>query len=127
MTRSERGAGGALFGAVMMIIVGVLQAFVGLVALLEQDVLTEGKGLLDLDPAAWGWTHLILGLLVAFVGLGVLSGAAWARFTGIVIVTLSLIANFAFAPNQPVWAVVLMALDVWIIWSLGMWEPADVS
>ena len=31
---------------------------------------------------------------------------------------LSALSNFFFIPYYPIWALLLIALDVWIIWSL---------
>ena len=32
--------------------------------------------------------------------------------------SLSAVANFFFIPYYPFWAILLIALDVWVIWSL---------
>ncbi len=32
--------------------------------------------------------------------------------------TLSAIANFFFIPYYPFWAILIIALDVWVIWAL---------
>ena len=38
--------------------------------------------------------------------------------------TLSAIANFFYIPHYPFWAILIIALDVWVIWSLT--RPAAV-
>jgi hypothetical protein len=35
-----------------------------------------------------------------------------------VLVSLSALANFFFIPYYPLWAIVVIALDVWVIWAL---------
>jgi hypothetical protein len=42
----------------------------------------------------------------------------WARVTGIVLAGLSVIANFMWLPYYPVWAIVLIAVDAFVIWAL---------
>jgi len=48
-------------------------------------------------------------------GFGVISGAAWARWLGILFVGFQLITNFLFIPVQPWWAFTLILLDLWVI------------
>ena len=37
---------------------------------------------------------------------------------GVTLATLSAIANFFFIPVYPFWALLIIALDVWVIWAL---------
>ena len=69
------------------------------------------------------WILLVLGVIAAFTGWGILSGAAWARVAGIALASLSLIAQFLFLPYAPVWSVIMMAIDVFVIWSLAVYQP----
>jgi hypothetical protein len=34
-----------------------------------------------------------------------------------------MIANFMFLPYQPVWAIVMIAIDVFVIWALAAYRP----
>ena len=109
-----------LFAAVMMIMVGVFQALQGLVGIFENEFYVPTRNyLFEFDATSWGWTHLLLGLLVAFAGYGLLSGKTWARATAIFLAVLSAIANFAFIPYYPFWSLTIIALDVFIIWALA--------
>ena len=73
---------------------------------------------LSLDTTSWGWTHLIVGIIVFLAGLGVLAGQVWARTVGVIVAAGSAIVNFAFIPVYPVWAIVVIAIDIAIIWAL---------
>jgi uncharacterized membrane protein YjfL (UPF0719 family) len=42
----------------------------------------------------------------------------WARIVGIVIAVLSALANIAFLPAYPVWATIVIAIDVLVIYAL---------
>ena len=75
----------------------------------------------EIDVTAWGWIHLIIGVVVAFAGIAVYSGATWARSVGIVLAILSAIANFLYIPYYPVWAVLIIALNVAVIWALAVY------
>ena len=102
-----------------MILGGVLWALEGLAGVIKGSYFVHPQNYyIDIDPTAWGWAHLILGVLVLLAGFGVISGAVWARTVGIVLVSLSVIVNFLFLPYQPFWAIIVILIDVWIIRSL---------
>lgn len=67
--------------------------------------------------STWGWWHLIVSLIVLAAGFGVMSGAAWARWLGIIFVSIQALTNFLFIPAQPFWAITLILIDLWIIHS----------
>ena len=111
------------FAGALMLMSGVFQAISGLAAIFDDEffVVTQNY-VFDLDASAWGWAHLLLGILLGAAGWGIFSGAVWARTVGIVLATLSAVANFFFIPYYPVWAIVIIALDVAIIWALSVWD-----
>jgi hypothetical protein len=57
---------------------------------------------------------------VALTGWALLSGQTWARVVGIVLAVLSAIANFLSLPYYPLWAMLIIALDVFVIWALAV-------
>lgn len=115
----------ALFAGVMMIVAGAYQVFGGIAALIHDEVfVTTPDYVYSMDLTSWGWIHLALGILLVVVGAGVISGQKWARFTGIGLVALSMIANFLFVPYYPVWSLLIIALEVAVIWALAVYEPA---
>jgi hypothetical protein len=111
--------GGTLFAAVMLITVGFFHAIGGFVAILEDEfyVLTRDY-VFDLDVTTWGWIHLILGVVLVFAGAYIITGATWARLVGITLAMISAVANFFFLPYYEFWSIVIIAIDVWVIWSL---------
>jgi hypothetical protein len=112
--------GWIIFAAVMMIMIGVLHAIEGFVAIFKDTYyLVSNRGLvLTLDYTAWGWVHLILGLLVAAAGAALFSGRMWARVVGIGVVLLSVLANFTFINAYPIWSTIMIAVDVLVIYAL---------
>jgi hypothetical protein len=112
--------GFAAFAGSIMVLIGVFQAFAGLAAIIEDEFFVVGANYTyDIDVTAWGWIHLIIGVIVFAAGLAIFSGAAWARGVGITLALLSAISNFFFIPYYPVWAVLIIALDVAVIWALA--------
>ena len=111
--------GFTVFAAVMMLMVGAWQALAGLIAIFENEFyVTTRNYIFELDATTWGWIHLVLGLLVAFAGWGVLSGQTWARIVGITLAALSATANFLFIPYYPFWSILIIAVDILVIWAL---------
>ena len=51
-------------------------------------------------------------------GIGVFSGNILARTVGVIVASLSLIANFFFIPVYPLWALTVITIDVLVIWAL---------
>jgi hypothetical protein len=123
--RAQRETSGAavgfiLFAAVMMIMAGVFQALQGLIGIFENEFYVPTRNyLFQFDATTWGWTHLLVGLLVAFAGWGLLSGRTWARVAAITLAVLSAIANFAFIPYYPFWSLLIITLDIFVIWAVA--------
>ena len=113
-------SGLSVFAASLMMVLGVFQFFEGLVAVVDgNDFLLNTKNyVVQFDASTWGWTHLILGAVVAATGLFILTGSVFARGVGVVIVSLSALANFLWIPYYPLWALTVLALDVAAIWAL---------
>jgi cytochrome c oxidase subunit IV len=111
--------GGIVFAATMMVLIGVFQALAGLVAIFNDEfyVVTQNYTF-DLDVSAWGWIHLLVGLAVLATGFGLFARSAWAGVTAIVLCMLSALVNFFFIPYYPIWSLVVIGLNVWVIWSL---------
>jgi hypothetical protein len=108
----------------VMLMVGIFHAFAGIAAIFENEFFVTGRNYAyEIDVTAWGWIHLIIGVIVAFAGISVYSGATWARVIGIVLAILSGVANFFFIPYYPVWAVLIIALDIAVIWALANYGP----
>jgi hypothetical protein len=109
-----------LFAAIMMLMSGVFEAIQGLIAIFENEFyVTTRNYTFQFDATTWGWIHLLLGLVVAFAGWGLLSGRTWARTVAIVLAVLSAIANFLFIPYYPFWSLLIITLDIFVIWAVA--------
>ena len=112
--------GWLVFAGVMMILVGAFQAIDGLIALFNDDLyVVRPDGLVvNVDYTAWGWTHLLLGVVLIAAGYAVFSGKIWGRTLGVVAAIVSAVVNFAFIPAYPVWSLLIIAVDVLVIYAL---------
>jgi hypothetical protein len=117
---SGTAVGFILFAGIMMIMVGVFQALQGIIAIFENEFYVATRNyLFQFDATTWGWIHLLVGLLVAFAGWGLLSGRTWARVVALTLAVLSAITNFLFIPYYPFWALLLVTLDIFVIWAIA--------
>jgi hypothetical protein len=114
-------AGWVLFGGMMMAILGGFHAIAGLVALFDDGYYLVGSNglVVSVDYSAWGWTHLVVGLVAIAAGVGLFTGAMWARVLGITVATISAIANFLWMPAYPLWALTMITLDVLVIYAIA--------
>ena len=111
--------GWVAFAGIMMIIGGSLAAIWGLVAIVNDDwVVFTNNDAVSIDLTGWGWIHLILGAIVFLAGFGVFTGNILARTVGVIVASISLIANFLWLPVYPVWAIVIITIDALVIWAL---------
>jgi hypothetical protein len=112
--------GWIVFAGFFMIINGIFGGLQGLSALLrDQSYFVVGEnGLLTFNYTAWGWIHLILGILLIIVGIFLLRGAGWARILAVIIVGIHMIAQFGFISSFPVWGIIMIALDALILYAL---------
>jgi len=111
--------GGVTFAGSIMILVGIFEAIQGLAAIFDDQfyVITANYAF-DLDTTAWGWLHLIIGVLVAVAGFSLFGRKVWAAAVAIVLAIISAVANFFFIPYYPFWSLLMIALAVWVIWAL---------
>jgi hypothetical protein len=104
----------------MMILLGAFQVIEGLVALFNRGyyLVTESGLVLNINYNAWGWFHLILGVIAVAVGFGLLVGNPVARVVGVILAVLSAIVNLAFIAAYPVWSTIVIAVDIIVIYAI---------
>jgi hypothetical protein len=116
---STAAAGWTMFAAFMMLMTGAWWIIAGLVGIVNDDFfVTTRKYIFEFDTTAWGWIHLIVGVLVLLAGLGLFSGAVWARTVGVVMAFLATLIGFAWLPWYPLWAILIVVASVTVIWAL---------
>lgn len=123
--REERQpTGWTVFAGVVLLIVGSLDALYGLAAILNNEVvIVGGNGVIIADVTTWGWVHLILGSIVALTGLGLFAGNPSARWAAVFFITVNAIAQIVWFPAAPLWAFLMILLDVVVIYQLtARWE-----
>lgn len=119
-TRDAAFTGWTKLAGVLMFFGGLLHVASGVAALRGDDVFaTTGNYAYQSTLDGWGWIHLLLGAVVAVAGIAVLAtGAAWARWVGIVLAGFGMIASFLWLPYYQAGAVITLAINVFIMWAL---------
>ncbi|MEU0433579.1 hypothetical protein ABZ153_18460 [Streptomyces sp. NPDC006290] len=121
---SDWTAGGVTFAGVLLLVNGSLNILQGISAIAKDDVYARVHDYVyRINLTGWGWILLILGAIAVVAGWGILKEAGWARITGIALASLSMLFQFMFLPYAPIWSVVLLAIDVFIIWALASYRP----
>jgi len=112
-------AGLTALAGILMILLGGWWIISGFVAIVSDDffVVTQ-EWIFEFSTTSWGWTHVILGILVLLAGLGVFTGAVWARTVGVILAVISGLLAFAWLPYYQMWAIPFVAMSVLTIWAL---------
>jgi hypothetical protein len=108
------------FASTILILLGSFHIIQGLVALFRDEYYLVGRSGLTVhvDYTTWGWVHLVLGVVVAAAGAGLLVAQMWARVVGVLAALCSAVVNLAFMAAYPLWSVVVIAVDVLVIWAI---------
>lgn len=113
--------GWIFFGGTVMILAGIFQAFAGLIALFKQSVYFVNENqLIAFNYTQWGWLHLAIGAVLILTAFSLFSGSLFGRVMGIIIASISALANFAFLQTYPLWSLTVIVLDVLIIYAIAM-------
>lgn len=122
MTRSRTSGwvGWIVFGAFMLIMAGTFDIIWGLTAIFRDQVFVVGRNgnVVNFDYTAWGWLHLILGIVAFVTGLALFTGRYWARVAGVLLAFISAVAQLLVIFSYPVWAVIVIALDMLVIYAI---------
>lgn len=118
--RSDRWAGWAVFGAIMLTIAGSVNVMQGLVALLDEGyfLVPSGDDLLLVDYSVWGVVSLLWGSLAIAAGLGIFASKGWARWSAVAIAGVSILLQIGFLSAYPIWSGLIIAFDVLVILAL---------
>jgi len=66
--------------------------------------------------------HLLVGVLVAFAGMAVITGQLWGRLIGILLVLVSLVVSFLSMSHHPGLSIIGIVLSVVVMWALCVFD-----
>ena len=123
-----RGAGGALFAGIVLMVVGVLNIVYGIAAVSDSKFYVEDTHYVFSTLHTWGWIAIILGAIEVTASLSLFAGGIYGRIVGIVAATVGAIgALLNVGGAHPWWSLGIFAVCVWVIYSLTvLGEPEPV-
>jgi hypothetical protein len=130
---SKSMAGWIGFAGILMLVIGALDFFEGLIALIRDNYYAiTGSGFLVVDLTTWGWIMVFWGAILVLVGLGLLAGQSWARWVSIFFVILNIFAQLGFVGGSayPLWALTILVLNIIVLYALtARWSEsaADIT
>jgi len=115
-----RPAGPLRYFGVPLILSGVLSILQGIAGIAEDRLYGVPRHYeYRFDLTSWGWIHLVVGVALVLVGVGVLRAMGWGRAAGVTTAAISLVTQFMFIPYYPLWSISVMTLDLIILWGLA--------
>jgi hypothetical protein len=120
--------GWGAFAAVILFLAGTFSFLYGLAAVLNDQVVTVGggRGPIVWDFTAWGWIHMVIGVVMVAVAMGLIAVKGWARWAAIFFATLNALLQLGVITAFPIWALIVIALDVTIIYQLtANWDRTN--
>jgi hypothetical protein len=118
-------AGWVIFAATMMVLTGGFDIINGLVALLNSGYYGSHYNLLLGNLQAWGWWNVVGGVILMIAGGSLFTGSVWARILGIVLATINALAQLTFIAVFPIWALIVIAIDITVIYALTAYRQPD--
>ncbi|WP_127503902.1 DUF7144 family membrane protein [Actinoplanes solisilvae] len=112
--------GWILFAGVIMFTGGIFNVIEGLVALMRDDFYLVGSSglVVNVDYTAYGWVLLAIGALLVFGGYSLMTGQTWARVLAVILAVINATLHMLFMPAYPIWSVIAITLDVFVIYAL---------
>jgi hypothetical protein len=121
-----RWSGWVGFAAWVMIWLGALNAFEGIIAIVrDRYYVLAPSQIIVFDVSTWGWILLIWGVVVACAGMALLGRRGWARWLTIVLASLNVIGQLGFVGSSanPLWALTTIAFSILVVYALIVhWE-----
>ncbi|MBX5468341.1 MAG: hypothetical protein IRZ21_00395 [Thermoleophilaceae bacterium] len=114
-----RGEGWVMFAIVYLGIVGVLNIIYGIAALENKQYFNEGD-LLWSSLRTWGWVAIVLGACQILVAGLIRARTVLGAMLGITLASFAFIASFLAIGAYPVWSVIAMVMEAFVIWALAV-------
>jgi hypothetical protein len=114
----ERSSGWVAFAGTLLMILGTLNVIQGIAAIGRSHFYASNAHYMVGSLKTWGWVTLILGALQLLAGLGVFSANQFARWGGVLILSLNALAQLLIMPGYPFWSLSLFAVDILAIYAL---------
>ena len=121
-----RGAGRAVFTAILLMIVGTINIIYGIGALDDARIFVNDTWFILDDLNTLGWVLIILGVIQLTAGFSLAVGNTYGRVIGIIAGTLGAIgALLSIGGDNPWWSLAVFALCVYVVYGIVVFEPDE--
>jgi hypothetical protein len=119
------------FAGVLMVIIGGIDFFQGLIAAIRGSyyAVTPNQ-IVVFNLTTWGWITLIWGIILVMAGFGLLAGSSWARWFTIVAGSINFFIQLGFngSPAYPLWSLMGLVLTIFVLYALIVhWDAAKAD
>ena len=117
-----RGAGSAVFAAILLLMAGTLNIIYGFGAVGDAHFFTDaGSHYVFSSLHGWGWITVILGVIQLTAAFSLFAGGTYGRVIGIVAATLGAVgALLAIGGAYPFWSLGVFAICLIVIHGLAV-------
>jgi hypothetical protein len=117
-TPSERGSGWVTFAGVMILVLGVVNVIYGIAAISNSTFYVADAKYIVSDLNTYGWVTVCIGAIQLLVGIGVFARVQIARWIGVLIAAVNLIAQLMWISAYPLAGLAFIAVDILVIYGL---------
>lgn len=114
----QPGYGWVVFAGVLIMMAGTVNLIYGIAAIAESSFYIANTHFVFSNLKFWGWVLTFVGVFQMCVAAGIWVQATWARWTGVVIASLSAIAQLLYIPSYPWLSLAVFTLDVLVVYGL---------
>jgi hypothetical protein len=114
----DRGYGWVIFAAVLLLLLGTLNAIEGLGAINNANFFVHHANYVFGSLKTWGWVAVIIGVLELLAAVGIFMKNQLSRWTGVVILCANALAQLLMMPAYPFWSLALFAIAILAVYGL---------
>ncbi len=123
-----RGAGRAVFAAILLMIAGTLNIIYGIGALDGARIFVNDTRFILTDLNTLGWVLVVLGVIQLAGGFSLLAGKTYGRVIGIIAGSLGAIgALLSIGGSDPWWSLAIFFICVWIVYGIAVLGEDDTT
>src|SRR5450755_1105237 len=123
-----KGVGRAVFAAILLLIVGVLNIIYGIAAIGNAHFF-DGTQFVFSSLHTWGWITVIVGVIQLTGGFSLMTGGGYGRVIGIFAATIGAFESLlSIGGTHPWWSLAIFVLCIYVLHGLivfGEEEPAQ--
>ena len=117
----DSGMGWKVFAGIMILIVGTMNVFDGLVGITQVNYInryTGGQLPVTNNVKTWSWVVLIIGAVMILSAFLIFVGNMFGRVVGIIVASLNALVQLAYLNHNTFWSLTMIIIDVLVIYGL---------